>query len=216
MRATVLFLAIVLCHSSVFATTFIFKTGKSVEGTIRYEDENVIMIEDKTGVEMSLKRSSIDPVATAVANPVVIAGPDPLPEPVPAETANTGFRPVQKTYTNRDVVVSETVFRPPDPETESAWIRSISKLQRDLSRLQWACRATGTGPNLSKILRTHSYNVRGKIVKVTGYWADPANIEEAKRICNRAINTRNALGQAREGYRDFKQRIAISQALTAR
>jgi hypothetical protein len=111
-----------------------------------------------------------------------------------------------KVYTNRDVRIQVDPFVAPHPETNQSWQKSVSKLEREFVRLQGACRGAGTGPNLSKILRTHTYTVNGKPVRITGYWADPANIEEAKQICARAIASEETLTQARRGYRDYLER----------
>jgi|GEM_PF-3135258 len=205
MRATIFLSLMLLCHSSVHANQFIFKNGKAIQGSILYEDAWIYRITDSTGVEMRLRKSELDVTATESAN--VFSGLR-VSEPAPQapKTAVSAKRTVPL-YSNRDVQsVQSIAFTPPNPESEQAWLRSLSRLEREFVRFQKACRGAGTGPNLSKILRTHTYEVKGKPVKITAYWADPANIEDAKKICRRAIQTEDVLQEARKQFADFQQR----------
>ncbi len=209
MRAIILFvIGFLLCHFTAHGSVFIFKSGKSVNGAVRYEDHSTIRILESSGLEMTLRKSELNLSATNAANVT-------RENSEPANISDTGKMNVApaatekrfvKVYTNRDVRKERVSFAPPDPESSQAWKRSLTKLEREFVRLQGACRGAGTGPNLSKILRSHTYNVRGKRVHVTGYWADPANIEEAKQICEHAIHTESALHQARRGFQNFLDR----------
>jgi hypothetical protein len=208
MRATILFLIIFVCsHFSVEGSVFIFKSGKSIHGEIRYEDHATIRIMEKSGLEMTLRKSELNLSATTLANQH--AAPPSLSEQEKLEDVITKPEPEKrraKLYTNRDVKFSTPPFLAPQPETNQAWQKSIAKLEREFVRLQGACRGAGTGANLSKVLRSHTYTVNGKPVRITGYWADPANIEEAKQICARAIAGEETLNQARRSYRDYLER----------
>ena len=205
MRATFLFItSFLLCHSFAQGSTFIFKSGKSVQGEIRHEDASTIRILESSGLEMTLRKSELNLPATTAANlqqskPVAAPATEPQAEPTrPARSAQ------RKVFTNRDVRGSRTVhFSPPAPESKQAWQKAVAKLEREFIRLQGACRGAGTGPGLSKVLRSQTYTVNGKQVRVTGYFADPANIEEAKQICARAIATEEELQNAREGFQSF-------------
>jgi hypothetical protein len=204
MRATILFLILLLCSSYVQAHEFIFKNGKRIQGSILYEDSSLFRIVDSTGIEMRLRKSELNLAAMKSVNVPV----EPLAEPtLPAQSEPKAVekRPV-RVYTNRDVKSARhhSTFVPPDPESEEAWLKSLSRLEKDFVRLQGACRGAGAGT--SKILRTSTYDVKGKKVKVTAYWADPANIEDAKQICNKAIQTEDALEKARKRFQEFKQR----------
>jgi hypothetical protein len=201
MRVTILLLlSFILCHSSAHSSVFIFKSGKKIDGVQRYEDNWTIRIVESSGLEMTLRKSELDLAATQVANiqPQVTA---PLEVTEPAAVVETpAAKPKARVYTNRDLGAQQVSFTPPDLETTPAWQKSLAKLEREFLRLQAACRAAGTGPNLSKVRRSETYYVNGKKVQVTGYFADPANIEEAKQICRRAIQTEETLQQARLGF----------------
>jgi len=208
MRPTILFLVLFMfSHFSAHGAVFIFKSGKTIQGEIRYEDHATIRILEKTGLEMTLRKSELNLSATTLANQRAL--PTALPAEVKPENANQKMdtvKPPARLYTNRDVRMESVSFVAPQPETNQAWQKSLVKLERELTRLQGACRGAGTGPNLSKILRSETYTVNGKQVRVTGYWADPANIEQAKQICARAIASEEALNQARRSYRDYVER----------
>jgi hypothetical protein len=206
MRAIILILVLLLCNSYAHAHEFIFKNGKRIQGSILYEDSSLFRIVDSSGIEMRLRKSELNLTAMESVNIPV----EPLAEPaLVTDEDKAGKMPaVQRpvrVYTNRDVrSTRHASFVPPNPESEAAWLKSLSILEKDFVRLQSACRGAGAGS--SKILRTHTYEVKGKKVKVTAYWADPANIEDAKQICNKAIQTEDALEQARKQFEEFKQR----------
>ena len=208
MRATILFLIIFVCsHFSVEGSVFIFKSGKSVHGEIRYEDQATIRIMEKSGLEMTLRKSELNLSATTLANQqAALPPPSSEQETLADVTKPEPEKRRAKLYTNRDVKFATAPFVAPQPETNQAWLKSLAKLEREFVRLQGACRGAGTGPNLSKVLRSHTYTVNGKPVRITGYWADPANIEQAKQICARAIAGEETLHQARRSYRDYLER----------
>jgi hypothetical protein len=204
MRTAILCLVIIVsCNLSLQAGTYVFKSGKSIQGKLRFEDEKTIRILESTGLEMTLRKSELNLQATLAANQKTETEQEfqnamPASLPAPAEIKRTS-----KVYTNRDLRANAPTFSLPEASTNQEWQNSIARLERDFMRLQGACRAAGTGPNLSKILRSHTYTVQGKKVKVTGYWADPATIEEAILICARAIQSEEQLEQARLGYRNY-------------
>jgi hypothetical protein len=206
-----------LSHFSAQGAVFIFKSGKSIRGEVRHEDHATIRIIEESGLEMTLRKSELNLPAmasltrqTTVVDPQREEAPQQSPEPKQERKRSA------KVYTNRDVRIQADPFVVPQPETDQSWRKSLSKLEREFARLQGACRSAGTGPNLSKILRSHTYTVNGKPVRITGYWADPANIEEAKQICARAIASEETLGRARRGYRDYLEREKIQHnSLTA-
>lgn len=206
MRATIfLILVLILCHSSAQSDVFIFKSGKKIEGITRYENSETIRIVESSGLEMTLRKSELNLTATLAANiqpvPTAIVK---APAPVPVAQAPDP-KPV-KVYTNRDLGLKQVSFTTPEIETDPAWRKSLAKLEREFLRLQAACRNAGTGPNLSKVLRSETYSVNGKKLKVTGYFADPANIAEAKQICARAIQTEETLQQARRDFQEYLNR----------
>jgi hypothetical protein len=207
MRATIfLILALILCHSSAHSDVYIFKSGKKIDGTTRYENAETIRIVESNGLEMTLRKSELNLPATLAANvrPAFTAPVEVLP---PAAVEQTPApQPVVKVYTNRDLRLQKASFTPPEIETDSSWKKSLAKLEREYLRLQGACRNAGTGPNLSKVLRSETYYVNGKKLQVTGYFADPANIAEAKQICSRAIQTEEMLQQARQNFEDYLDR----------
>jgi hypothetical protein len=216
MRATFLVLSILLCSTLVYGDTFIFKSGKSIQGTIRYEDSKTILIVEASGLEMRLRKSELNMPATAAANatPVIV---NPIQETAAVNVLSPKPVATKRVFTNRDVRGgANSSFSPPVPETKQAWEKMITRLEVEFVRLQGACRGAGTGPNLTRIRRSHTYNVQGKQVHVTGYWADPANINQAKQICGRAIETEETLAKARRGYGEFLVRNKESLTITGR
>ncbi len=155
---------------------------------------------------MTLRMSELDLPATLAANiqpelSASVKAPEPVVVEQPAAT-----KPVIKVYTNRDLGVQQVSFTPPEIETDPSWKKSLAKLEREFLRLQAACRNAGTGPNLSKVWRSETYSVNGKKLQVAGYFADPVNIEEAKQICSRAIQTEETLQQARQSFQEYLDR----------
>ena len=207
MRATIfLILSLMLCHSSAHSSVFIFKSGKKIDGITRYENDETIRIVESSGLEMTLRKSELNLPATLAANiQPDFTAPIETPRPV-AVVESLATKPVIKVYTNRDLGVRQVSFTPPEIETGPSWKKSLAKLEREFLRLQSACRNAGTGPNLSKVLRSETYSVNGKKMHITGYFADPANIEEAKQICRRAIQTEETLHQARQSFQDYLNR----------
>jgi hypothetical protein len=206
MRATIfLILILMLCHSSAHSSVYIFKSGKKIDGITRYENDKTIRIVESSGLEMTLRKSELNLAATLAANiqPAVLASVE-VPQPV-VVADSPAPRPI-KVYTNRNVRVQKVSFTPPEIESDSSWRKSLAKLEREYLRLQAACRNAGTGSNLSKVLRSETYYVNGKKLQVTGYFADPANIAEAKQICSRAIQTEETLQQARANFQDYLNR----------
>jgi len=211
MRARIFLLVLLLCVSHAHAYQFVFKNGKSIQGSILYEDGSLYRIVDTTGIEMRIRKTELNLPATQAANVVTEV---PVVEPVvqpQTETTQPARRPA-RVYSNVDVGgASHLASAPADPHSETAWRTHISKLERDFARLQAQCRGAGTGPDLSKVRRTDSYRVNGKTVHITGYWADPANIESAKKICRRAIQTEKALNDARLQFSEFQTEQQSSQ-----
>lgn len=207
MRATILLiLGLMLCHSSAHSSVYIFKSGKKINGITRYENAETIRIVESSGLEMTLRKSELNLPATLAGN-VQPAVTIPVEAPLAVAVAESPApKPVTKVYTNRDIRVQKVAFTPPENETDPSWRKSLAKLEREFLRLQAACRNAGTGPNLSKVLRTETYYVNGKKLKVTGHFADPGNIEEAKQICSRAIQTEETLQQARQDFQVYLNR----------
>ena len=164
---------------------------------------------------MTLRKNELNLAATKAAN-VVLAPVVQIAPLIEEQAAPEKPKAPAKVYTNRDVRSKATSFVPPNPESMQSWKASLSKLEREFTRLQGACRGAGTGPNLSKVLTSRTYNVQGKKVRVTGYWADPENIRDAKQICDRALDSEKTLEQARRGFQDYleKQKY-LTGALTA-
>jgi hypothetical protein len=204
MRATIfLILVLILCHSFAHSDVFIFKSGKKIEGITRYENSETIRIVESSGLEMTLRKNELNLAATRAAN-IQTAPIAPMEASSPTVIAESPApKPVVKVYTNRDLRFQKASFTPPEVETDPSSKKSLAKLEREFLRLQAACRNAGTGRNISKVLRSETYSVNGKKLKVTGYFADPANIEEAKQICARAIQTEETLQQARRDFQDY-------------
>ena len=204
MRSFVFVVSLLVCGSYAHAYQFIFTNGKSLEGSILYEDGSTYRILS-SGIEMRIRKSELNVAATQAANVITET---PVPEP-PIDAAQSADVPPARhsarVYSNVDVQGANPVASAPaDRNSEKAWRAHINKLEREFSRLQGECRAAGTGPNFSKVRRTETYRINGRSVRVTGYWADPVNIEAAKNICRRALQTEKALNDARLQFSEFQ------------
>src|SRR3972149_6097627 len=180
--------------SVAFCHTFVFQSGKHIEGTILFEDQGTIRIADKTGVAMSLNKGSLDFEAMETVNRPLyqIAVVVELNE-VPAE-------------------VDEVEQVPPPPiratglqeENQPApfWKARMQRTQRDYKRLQQECRNAGARRTGKERLETHVYLVNGKRIAVTGYWADPENIASAKETCRKALEAQAEFIQAKKSLEE--------------
>lgn len=187
MRVSILVLVLFLISGSAFAYTFVLKSGKRLEGVFLYEEDTTIRIEDHTGVQMTLKKSQLDFAAMSALNYIqetdTQAVEEPPEAPSPARTVRQFTTPV----------APPIQFDPTKMESEAYWQKQVSTARRSLERLKAACRNAGSSSKYGKVLRTETYWIDGKPVNVTGYWAHPANVENAKRVCNDAIRTKAAL-----------------------
>jgi hypothetical protein len=206
MRVLILIFSIIFCASCAQAYQFIFKNGKSIEGTVIQEDASTYQLVDLSGVAMRIRKAELNLAATESVNVIrdAPAAEPPMETPPPAPAGPTQH-PV-RIYSNLDIAgVNPVKSAPSDPHSETAWKSHISKLERQFARLKGQCRGAGTGANFSKVWRSETYRVNGKSVRVKGYWADPANIETAKSICRTALQTEKALNDARLQFSQFQE-----------
>jgi len=172
---------------------FIFKTGKRVQGTLLYEDASTIRIRTSDGLLMSLNKNSLNQEAMRAVN-VEEQRKQKTLEQVESAVAGAG----NESQTNRQndadqkkekihVITNIEVHREVRrvASLEQRKLRA-QKAKAEYDRLKNQCRAAGASPPGKGILRTDEYTVHGKRVKVTGYWADPKEIERAKMVCAKA------------------------------
>ncbi|MCI0615330.1 hypothetical protein L0244_20245 [bacterium] len=203
------------------AFTIIFKSGKRMEGTLLWDDGDTLRFKDRNGVLYSLKRSVLDLSAMREANPDSVPKPgEKVPEKKQEHTvmqsslAEIAQRERQRrtgnarVFTNEDLdkmtslAVIETRNGAPLitsikalslPDSSKALQKWIDEKNAEYNRLRASCRNAGGDPNSNKEFRTDSYNVDGKEVVVSGYWADPKEVERAQQICRKAMETKAAL-----------------------
>lgn len=195
LRLFLVLVTLLVAGHSLFAATFVFKTGKKIEGKLLYEDRKTIRILDRSGTNMSIRKSLLDQASTAAANvnvlPVAIqTQPEVREAPRPRLAA--------KTYTNVAVIPGRT-YR---PLTSSNPNRQLRETRREYERMALACRSAGGGPAHGGVLRTVTYIVHGNPVRITGYWANPSDIENAKRICKWAIQAEQDWLLAKKTWED--------------
>jgi hypothetical protein len=209
-------------HASAF--TIIFKSGKRMEGTLLWDDGDTLRFKDRNGVLYSLKRSALDLGAMREANPESVAKPgEKVPEKKeePAVMQSSLAEIAQRerlrrtgtarVFTDQDVdktaplTVIETRNGAPLitsitslslPDSSKALQKWIEDKNGEYNRLRASCRNAGGDPNSNKEFRTDTYNVEGKQVVVSGYWADPKEVERAQHICRKAMETKAALEEA--------------------
>lgn len=209
MRLIQVALILCLCSSLASAYTFVFKTGKKIEGTIHFEDSITIRIIDSTGVAMSLNRNSLDWKATQAANAVVKSVE---PASLPAENATVPeVRPVRL----RTTAPSARKVKPDIKNyPEKYWKDLLNKAKKDYSRFQQDCRNAGVRTGNER-LQTNEYRINGKTVKVTGYWADPDNIRSANDVCKKALKAQTDLMEASYQLETLLQKNESSPASTS-
>jgi hypothetical protein len=209
-------------HVSAF--TIIFKSGKRMEGTLLWDDGDTLRFKDRNGILFSLKRSVLDVSAMRDANPDSIPKPgEKVPEKKEEHTLRqsslaeiaqrersrrTG---TARVFTNEDLdkmtslAVIETKNGAPLitsinalslPDSSKELQKWIDDKNAEYNRLRASCRNAGGDPNSNKEFRTDTYNVDGKDVVVSGYWADPKEVEHAQQICRKAMETKAGLEEA--------------------
>ena len=206
------------------AFTIIFKSGKRMEGTLLWDDGDTLRFKDRNGVLYSLKRSVLDLSAMREANPDSVSKPgEKVQEKKQEHTvmqsslAEIAQRERQRrtgtarVFTNEDLgkmtslAVIETRNGAPLitsihalslPDSSKELQKWIDEKNAEYNRLRASCRNAGGDPNSNKEFRTDSYNVDGKEVVVSGYWADPKEVERAQQICRKAMETKAALAEA--------------------
>jgi hypothetical protein len=171
-----------VCPLLTSANTFILKNRKQIEGTLQIEDKDSVRIIDSTGVRMTLKKDSLDWRAMQLANQT-------------AESAitNTVVEPSAKPSVTPHVVLTNRDVAATKPRHSAK--EEIRNAERELERLANACRSAGASSPSMRVWRTTTYIVHGKRVTVSGYWAHPANIENAKRICSSANQAQERLNE---------------------
>ena len=189
MRHLVLILAGIFICLPAFADTFVLKSGKRIEGTVRYEEQDVLRIVDSSGVAMNLRKSSLDYQAINRINSV------PEPEPAQEATPEPARQHPKVIYTNTSIARYARQDRSSQPLDRKA---SLRKVEQEFHRLKEACRAAGQSSPSMRVWNTTTYVVNGKPVTVAGYWAHPDNIANAKKICAGAIRAEKELNELRQ------------------
>jgi hypothetical protein len=168
----------------VFAETFVLHNGRRIEGRLQVEEKDCLRIIDATGIQMVLKKDSLDWKAMQVANQARIS--ENTTTNTVVDTATTPSVSPHAVLTNRDVVATR-------PRRSSK--DEIRNAERELARLANECRSAGASSDSMRVWRTTTYIVHGKKVTVSGYWAHPKNIENAKRICSSANQAQQRLNE---------------------
>ncbi|HEY7162335.1 MAG TPA: hypothetical protein VH815_13805 [Acidobacteriota bacterium] len=221
-RLVLIIALLIPIHVSAF--TIIFKSGKRMEGTLLWDDGETLRFKDRNGVLYSLKRSALDVAAMRESNPESVSKPgEKVPEKKdePAVMQSSLAQIAQRerlrrtgtarVFTDQDVdkaaplAVIETRNGAPLitsiaslslPDSSKALQKWIDDKNGEYNRLRASCRNAGGDPNSNKEFRTDTYNVEGKEVVVSGYWADPKEVERAQQICRKAMETKAALEEA--------------------
>ena len=182
MKIVLIALLVCLICPLLFAETFVLRNGKRIEGTLQIEEKDSLRIIDTTGIRMTLNKDALDWKAMQLANqPRESVMTTPVVEP-----ASKPAVPPRIVLTNRDVAATK-------PRRSAK--EEIRNAERELERLANACRSAGASSPSMRVWKTTTYIVHGKTVTVSGYWAHPANIENAKRICSSANQAQQRLNE---------------------
>lgn len=219
MRAGRVALILMLCCADSWSFTVIMKNGKTMEGTLLSEQPDSIQFRDIYGIQYTLKKDLLNIPAMLDANPESRAAARPAAPEAPTTTSTivhdrrptlaeiarenlkhrTGKAPVLRNTRPREAM-------PTWPKTAPELADWIARTEKDLHRLAAQCRAAGANPSAKLSYRQDTYIVEGKTVVVSGYWADPEEVESARRICTQAILTEKALGLARKDLDELQQK----------
>jgi hypothetical protein len=209
LRLFLVLAALLAAGHSLFAATFVLKSGKKIEGKLLYEDREMIRLRDNSGTNMSIRKSLLDQDATRAENARVV----PVAVQIAPDVRETP-RPklAVKTYSN----VGSSGVRQNRLTTSNNSGQQLRETRRELDRLTQACRSAGGGSSRGGVLRTVTYMVHGKPVRITGYWANPSDIENAKRLCKRAIQAEQNWLSARQNWEDSQRASTSSASTTAK
>ena len=222
MRCGGVLLILLLAVTNAGAFTVIMKNGNTMEGVLLSEAPESIQFRDIYGIQYTLKKELLNIPEMMDANPEArIFRPPVSPEqshatstivrnkrPTLAEIARENL----KNRTGKAPVLRNT--RPPEilpswpksgPELQDWIARTEQELQRQASR----CRAAGGSPSAKHSYREDTYIVQGKPVVVSGYWADPEEVESSRRICAEAMSTEKALELARKDLDEIEKKAPL-------
>jgi hypothetical protein len=111
---------VLLFLSGAEAYTVVFKSGRTLDGTLISETASTILFKDASGIQVSLKKSllNLDRMAELNAPQAAPATPSAPPEPAVAPVPATAKKPAkgQKVFTNADIPGATPPEQPTQPE----------------------------------------------------------------------------------------------------
>jgi hypothetical protein len=189
-----------------------------MEGTLLVNEPEAIRFRDTYGVQYTLKKDLLNLPAMSDANLETVRPPAPA-KPESRMNASTIVhgrkrslaeiaRETRKNRTGSAPVIRNTRPRavmPSWPKTSPELDNWIADSEHQLLRLAARCRSAGANPSAKHAFHQETYMVDGKAVVVSGYWADPQEIQSAREICTEAMLLEKALGLARKDLSALQQ-----------
>lgn len=230
MRIGGAFLIFLFCFSIADAFTVILKNGKNMEGTLLSEEPESIRFRDIYGVTYTLKKDLLNIPAMLDANPEKVKPMEPARPPQGivettivysrgpslAEIARENLKHRTGTVPVLKNAGPPLLLLPSWPKTSPELVSWIAQNDRDFHRLASQCRAAGANPSAKHSYRQDTYIVEGKEVVVSGYWADPEEIQSARQICSEAMALEKALALAKKDLRDLLEKEAAVDSMDSR
>jgi hypothetical protein len=215
------FLLGLLLAGSAFSYEIVLKNGKTVKGTFISETEELIVLQDDSGVRINFKKSNVDLEKTSTANKVEPppTTPAPVAEPAPAEEKVEGQEAVKpkkasRIFTERDLQrlrskypmeggpggsVETSSREPAGEKTEEYWRGASQELSAAMKQAEEAFQGLTRNCQLLKgaTIQTH------RVVNEKGETLNMA--ETTENYCQQADQAKAAYEQAKQDYESFLQ-----------
>ena len=209
--------AVSLISIVIVAPTFCYdvalKNGKVVHGTVVREDDQMIVIKDETGVQLTLKKANIDAEKTASMN---------VPQPAPSQPAKAAtpaaaqHKPVRK-ITQEDLIKLRQKYELNEGLTnESTSADSTSEVSYDIPKTEkeWSDESQRLQAEMKKAEKDYQYLKKEcedlKALTIQGYILEDEETKDVlsipntrKKVCENADEAKKALADARQRLQDF-------------
>jgi hypothetical protein len=221
MKRILLFAGLLVAIASfASAYTVVLKNGKTIQGTLVSENDEMCIVKDSSGIQLNLKKSNVDLEKTAAANQPLAASEKSAP---PADSPNQDAvkKPARKiteedleklrekydlgegTFSkNRETGEGEAAWKevkpPVEKRSDDQWRSEAAQRRAEIQRLEKSAAELKYGCEF-----TSGLTIQGgdSIVNPQGERLSIA--ETHKEICGQAEILKAALERAREEYEAF-------------
>ncbi len=218
MRTTSVFVCLVVCASFCFAYDVVLKSGKVVHGTLVSQDDQMIMLQDASGVRMEFKKTSVDLEKTSAANTTATNPPASVTPASPSNPVPPAPRSPARTITEEDLkklhdkydlgagMTKETADEPSESaETETPVTeRTEEEWKSELQQLQAQLKAAQQDYTQSQSLCDQLQNATIQTHRLTDEKGNTMDMAQAKEeVCARADKAKGILDGVKDKYQSF-------------